>query len=873
MAAEVSASVAAIAPKSKDSPASPRKRRRRAPTTGAVDDCFACQEAQSTCDRRRPYCTQCIDRGKACSGYKTQLTWGVGVASRGKLRGLSLPVAKSKKAVACEQQQQQKSGKRSSVGSTSNKSHLSTDTLKQEKGYASAATTAAGPELPTSTPTPTSFGFINMDMNIHVQSPVSMAPRTTYDWTTPPIPALSNPNNAHISSRRGPRRHSMAPLAVPPSIASPDWGPMPMTAGVFGGFGDAIDSPMTPPYGGPEPMAIPKSYPQSSWAAGSFPESYGSVPSVSSWQSDAISSSLSSETASAGIQEDDMFYTDPSVTDTLDGVLAETRYTHAHDNQFRTSPIKEEPAEEDQDLETISSHHYDSGSLTLSIPTNHSMPSMLVGKTPALRQLINYYDKVIAPVIVAFDGPTNPYRTHILRMAHDSEALQHAIAALSASNLRMRRDSENSPAQLSIADTPHETTHDVSVRKSSIAHNMLRDSISQAEALNEPGQPSQAELYHKKESIKALNMSLARGMDSPAANDDTVLATLLVLCLYHICDTGVAKFKTQFAGVKKLMALRNKPPASSSDIQWLITMFQWFDAMTATVNDREGQFEADHPFVPPPFSASSTDEWSLENLAGCDGRLFKIISQLGRLNLLSQNKPVYPHSSSLIGKPLPPRNPSTDYYSLPSDPPRFDGNGYTALLPDPEPTSSSPRAQFFAEWSSLRQQLLDWRFDPALLPSSMLSTPTASPTSHTHTQGPSMDVHALDCLHISESFRFSALLYTERLAHPTLPSSSANFQSLVCRAMEHIGRVKSDVYLLWPLFITGTECVEEGHRERIRGRCRAIQSDSGFYNNESTLGLLERVWRKKDAGGAEGEGGPFTWRKEMRCEEGEYIVI
>ena len=30
-----------------------------------------------------------------CSGYKTQLTWGVGVASRGKLRGLSLPVAKS----------------------------------------------------------------------------------------------------------------------------------------------------------------------------------------------------------------------------------------------------------------------------------------------------------------------------------------------------------------------------------------------------------------------------------------------------------------------------------------------------------------------------------------------------------------------------------------------------------------------------------------------------------------------------------------------------------------------------------------------------------------------------------------------------------
>src|SRR5207248_517461 len=41
------------------------------------------------------YCGQCIEMGKECSGYRTTLTWGVGVASRGKLRGMSLPVAKS----------------------------------------------------------------------------------------------------------------------------------------------------------------------------------------------------------------------------------------------------------------------------------------------------------------------------------------------------------------------------------------------------------------------------------------------------------------------------------------------------------------------------------------------------------------------------------------------------------------------------------------------------------------------------------------------------------------------------------------------------------------------------------------------------------
>ena len=72
-----------------------RKRRRRAPASGASDDCFTCIRRNEKCDRRRPYCSQCLEIGNECSGYKTQLTWGVGVASRGKLRGLSLPVARS----------------------------------------------------------------------------------------------------------------------------------------------------------------------------------------------------------------------------------------------------------------------------------------------------------------------------------------------------------------------------------------------------------------------------------------------------------------------------------------------------------------------------------------------------------------------------------------------------------------------------------------------------------------------------------------------------------------------------------------------------------------------------------------------------------
>ncbi|CUS13597.1 unnamed protein product, partial [Tuber aestivum] len=69
-----------------------KKRRRRAPATGAADDCFTCGANGIKCDRRRPYCGPCLDVGVKCRGYKTQLTWGIGVASRGKLRGLHLPI-------------------------------------------------------------------------------------------------------------------------------------------------------------------------------------------------------------------------------------------------------------------------------------------------------------------------------------------------------------------------------------------------------------------------------------------------------------------------------------------------------------------------------------------------------------------------------------------------------------------------------------------------------------------------------------------------------------------------------------------------------------------------------------------------------------
>ena len=62
--------------------------------------------------------------------------------------------------------------------------------------------------------------------------------------------------------------------------------------------------------------------------------------------------------------------------------------------------------------------------------------SELIAKMPFF---MDYYKNIMAPSMVFLDGPHNPYRDHILQLAAGSQSLQHAICALSACNLRMKR--------------------------------------------------------------------------------------------------------------------------------------------------------------------------------------------------------------------------------------------------------------------------------------------------------------------------------------------------------------------------------------------------------------------------------------------------
>jgi hypothetical protein len=472
-----------------------------------------------------------------------------------------------------------------------------------------------------------------------------------------------------------------------------------------------------------------------------------------------------------------------------------------------------------------------------------------IGKTPRMKYLINYFAEVISPVIVAFDSPSNPYRTHILQLAAESETLQHAISALSASNLRQRRET----GALSTGKTGP-------ARRSSMAHLSLTDATwLPAETQLTIQDQALEESFHKSFSIKSLNAQLAHPL---VRKDDSILATLLILCLFHICDSGVAKFKTQFAGVKKLLSLRGEDAGCESRrTKWFTRMFTWFDAMTATVNDRDGELGQVHLDM----SALSDEEWALENLAGCDGQLFKTIAKLGRLNLLSQGQAVESKSPVVVG-PFPVVQPYSN----------FDGNGWSQVLNDDDVwaskslgLASDPETQFWTEWRQIRNDLQRWSLDTSLFDSSSSEASLLSPDQR------------VDLANISESFRYSALLYTERLASPGASSSDANIQNWVQQSLAFIKLVKSDVFLLWPLFITGSECASEEDRSVIRERCLDIQKDSGFFNNQSCLELLEKVW-KANPPSPTGHGTSviqrnrgFKFTSVMRQEknDGEYIVV
>ncbi|KAK2746934.1 hypothetical protein FQN57_002506 [Myotisia sp. PD_48] len=871
----------------------PRKRRKRAAGSGAADDCFTCAGLKAKCDRRRPYCSPCLDSGRQCSGYKTTLTWGVGVASRGKLRGLSLPVSGATKVA----QSTHTIAPVSLIGAQRDTGVQKLNDIRRT----SAAHMNLLPTTPGSPLTPTTDEINPPQLWISTAT-ISTIPRS--------LPLSAEDHNSFV-----PPPSSMPQL---PNTSSPCLPPTsyPLHYSQTSPAFTSHDIPKSPQ---------PGTYTPNQPYIHSF-NSRNGLPKVEPIGLDNVIFPTSTPTYQTyGATYFDGSPIEPTCPPIVYPPLNRKRSRDDDQSnkseQSQTSRVSYEASQ--------SAVYYHSGHPRQAQELNYPTPffGQWVSLNPRMRYLIGYYTEVIAPVIVTFDSPQNPFRVYMLELARNSETLQHAIAALSLSNLRQRRKNWATSAARLLP--PRQSAQDL---------RMTDQAFKETFGMPTPDEQQLEESYHKAMTVKSINAQLA---DPSLRRSDAVLATLLILCMFHMCDTGLASFRSQFAGIKKLLAIRGAGKTPTSNLMnWFTRIFTWFDTMTATINDRDSQLNGSLLDI----TTTGEDEWSLEILSGVDRRLFKIVAQLGRLNQLSQTKSVDNNvkvEAPIVGAPLP---PLLQHYPPFSYPIYRDGSMVPEALPYDLPPSSNqnadPRAGFWKEWHKIRRQLESWRlgvsdsaspnptninhtFNPAS--ASLLATqspalgstsPSASSSSSVSSSGSSPRCSAihpptptsvygtspapslppsllnvspanlLDISNISESFRYSALLYLERLAYPNLPSGHPRFQRLVSASLHYISAVQSDVFLLWPLFVTGSECMHDADRTIIRMRCSGIQNDSGFVNNLSCLALLEKIWKNQDAGSASFTsssgnvvvgGAAFRWRPIIDAEKvtdaDEYIVV
>lgn len=64
-------------------------------STRSSQGCWTCKRRRRACDKARPTCQNCAQRGLDCEGYEVRLRWGSGIASRGQFTGADKPLKES----------------------------------------------------------------------------------------------------------------------------------------------------------------------------------------------------------------------------------------------------------------------------------------------------------------------------------------------------------------------------------------------------------------------------------------------------------------------------------------------------------------------------------------------------------------------------------------------------------------------------------------------------------------------------------------------------------------------------------------------------------------------------------------------------------
>jgi hypothetical protein len=727
--------------------------------------------------------TQCLDQGKDCSGYKTTLTWGVGVASRGKLRGLSLPIANSQKVA---QQTTEKPTAQETAKAGANNAQSRADTVsKDELSY--------------------NYG---LGMSSMTPSPPSLSPH--FESSTPiAIPSVhsqhlqvSSLNQGNISeeSFHSYKSHTSSyrpsPLQRTFSFASLEESPFSApSTGSVGTFSDA---------GFPSPHELPAT-PEQIPCADPF---INSNTDLYQFGQDSMSAPAGlAVDLSHGLSNGDMqmaFSLDgfdnqcfhqmstPSISTSMAppmsaGFVSDLNITGL---TGQLSPGFMPPQFQRRESTDILAKQRPQ-----SVPTSLSS-SFLSSLSPRTASLVQYYAENICPVLVAVDGVKNPYRVHILALAAASgPTLVNAIAALS-SNVLYLRDKANDPM------SPPSSNHGI----------------------------CEESLQYRTASVNLFNAAIR---DPAAPHDDSILATLVVLALFSISEGGLSKLKAQMPEVRNLLALRGSNTSQFS--YWATMFFTWLDVMSATAKDKEAHLRTGTLDLLD-FSANLG---ALEYLSFCEGRMYKVIARMNnRQSTFNSAWPSPPESRRQSLNPftgLPMSSPL-------SSPPPMETQSMEQMMNAGPPTADA-RQEFWSEWQHVKSRIRLWSRDPYSCPptpSFAMQTHRGKSESEAILVTHASEVFRYAALLFAERNAQPHILPSSPEIQQLVSSALHHLSSIpVSSALNRA--------LIWPLMVIGTECISPNNRDVLRLRCGDCMRDAGFFGVLSGLDVLERVWSVDDA--------------------------
>ena len=775
---------------------SSKKRGRRTLNTGAANDCFACQELHVRCDRRRPYCTQCLEHGKKCSGYKTALTWNVGVASRGKLRGLALPIVTSERT------------SRRSI--TKGRKKWVISNRMPEPGPASSdfcPATTTQTFYPAAEKGTKQFGLVNMD-----------SPHSATSLNSDPLAARcpwAPQSDIHISPCmcKRPRRYSSEPLLVPALDHLQGYQDFPMPANISDLYDDRVFG-TSAEY---SPTAAFKGRPARELSG----------PRASLDSSNGEMCTTSHEPGGWSLENCSGPNPDPLATDHTDHKPLPTfpAWTSTADNIFLRGscdaygfPTNGEIWNDSRADPNIRHSIQDEG-------TNIDVQNVVGNWTPGFSQsrvtpdgkinkvqfLIDYYDRVVPPISATYGNSSHPYKSNLLRLAVASKAVQHALAALAANYMRQR---SAAIASMTRSKQPFSKFfHDEFVRYSFV-HNTLDAGRNQSAFVHSNGN-SVDEIFFKETCFKLLNEQLAAVERRRA---ESLQAAILILCLEHTCTMGLENLKRHHVEVAEMLSLHGDSSIIDFEaMTWLAVMFTWYDSMVVT-GGQGREHVADASMIP---SSAYKESWSVGILAGHNCKLFDIITQLnsnvgdqmGRGSSLQATKLGFGRMSSSFDKGF-------DYCSMV---PNQDDGSQPAPLVD---ARVGLCVQFWRERGDVRAELEQTRNPPS---------PKAAA------------LQQVNSTHLSEAFRYVALLYNECVVLRHAEEVQAHVQTLMKRLIYHVSSVPNDLSLLLPLFIAGLKSPSEQTCQLLGAACLDMQEDSQFLKNISAMELLQHLWQGDDS--------------------------